>query len=388
MKHFFKEYTLLAMLVVLGRMVFGQEVIQNFGDLKIHDEGKIGFHQNLINTGDFSDNLGLAGFFNENSLSISGTQEPIFFDLEVMVENGLFLDTGVGIENNLNFILGDVRTPRTDTSIELNFMGEAFYTGESDFSKVDGTVVFSNKKSFLFPIGDAEDLRPLLFEADEVVSRAHAAYYFESPEFSPSLSSSFPTTEKEDGLEVSNLEFWHITALAEASVTISWNSRSDMASVTNDVLSIIVVGWNKETNQWESLGAQAVSGSLDEGFVQSFSFTSNDYEIVTLGSTSSIKKEPEETSFANYLISPDGDGANDVLIINNIFENNRLQIYNRRGVLVFDKLDYSDEFNGFSTNPITVGQRKRLPVGVYYYIVTDRDTNEKFQGFLYLTKKK
>ena len=86
-------------------------------------------------------------------------------------------------------------------------------------------------------------------------------------------------------------------------------------------------------------------------------------------------------------ISPNGDGNNDFLVIENIPPNNRLQIYNRYGALVFEQEDYVNEFNGVSTNRITLGKGNKLPAAVYFYVVTDTDSDEKFQGFLYLASE-
>ena len=39
-----------------------QTAFHNFGNVQIHDQGQIGFHIDLINDGDFDENLGLSKY--------------------------------------------------------------------------------------------------------------------------------------------------------------------------------------------------------------------------------------------------------------------------------------------------------------------------------------
>ena len=48
-----------------------QEALHNYGNLKIHDNGAMGFHHDLINDGTTDDNRGLAGFYSNNDIVIS-----------------------------------------------------------------------------------------------------------------------------------------------------------------------------------------------------------------------------------------------------------------------------------------------------------------------------
>jgi gliding motility-associated-like protein len=74
-----------------------------------------------------------------------------------------------------------------------------------------------------------------------------------------------------------------------------------------------------------------------------------------------------QLSFANG-ITPNGDGANDVWVIDNIhkFPNNQVEIYNRWGELLFQAKDYQNNWDG-------TYKGKPLPVGTYYYLVDLHD---------------
>ena len=73
-------------------------------------------------------------------------------------------------------------------------------------------------------------------------------------------------------------------------------------------------------------------------------------------------------------LSPDGDGLNDVFIIEGLecYPNNTVQIVNRWGVIVFDAAYYdnvNNVFRGFSDGRSTISRNEKLPTGDYWYIL-------------------
>ena len=99
--------------------------------------------------------------------------------------------------------------------------------------------------------------------------------------------------------------------------------------------------------------------------------------------------------------SPNGDGLNDVFIIDSIDEitcypENTVEIYNRWGILVFETSNYnntSNAFDGTSRGRTTVNKSDGLPTGTYFYIINYKslDGNNVMQsnkkdGYLYLSK--
>jgi gliding motility-associated-like protein len=76
---------------------------------------------------------------------------------------------------------------------------------------------------------------------------------------------------------------------------------------------------------------------------------------------------------SSLVITPNGDGANDQLVINciNEFPNNRLQVFNRWGQLVFERQNYDNTWGG------TDRGGNVLPEGAYYFVLeyTDPDRN-------------
>ena len=363
-----------------------QTALYNSGSIRIHDQGQLGFHTNLINDSTFDENLGLAGFYGTTTLTVSGAFEPIFFDVEIANNNHLLLQTGINTINNTNFIIGNITTPRNQTNIFYNFLQDAFYVGEGDISKVDGYVTITDQQNFTFPVGDEQQLRPLILNSDSANTLAKCAYFLENPNNPSTFNTSFDTEKKPRNLgAISTLEFWRLEGTIPSTISISWNERSDMAAMTDDVNTIIPVGWSKSSSQWVNLGGSAI-GDLSQGFVTSFSFVPDDYEIITLGN---LGVPTELLTLENYFISPNGDGTNDFLIIPELEQspNNTLRVYDRHGLKVFQMDNYTNEFNGFSNiDNFVINRKKGLPAGVYFYIVSMDDLDLNFQGFLYLAR--
>ena len=77
-------------------------------------------------------------------------------------------------------------------------------------------------------------------------------------------------------------------------------------------------------------------------------------------------------------ISPNGDGDNDIFDLSNL-NVQRLQIFNRYGIEVFSKINYSNEWIGKSNSG------EELPDGTYYFVVTFASGKNK-TGWVYINK--
>ena len=373
-------------LVLVGLVTQAQTALYNSGNLRIHDQGQIGFHTHLINDGSFDDNLGLAGFYGSTAISVSGAFIPVLFDIEILNDAEVQLQTSVNVLNNANFVTGNFSSSRAQTAISLNFVQNAFSAGESDISKVDGYVSITDIPSFNFPVGDATQLRPLILNSNSSNALAKCAYFFEDPN-NPSTFTPFNTEIRPRTIAgISTLEFWRLEGAVPSTISLSWNARSDMASLVTEIKQITLMGWSKSANSWLSLGNLAVSGDLSSGFISSETFVPDDYEIITFGSLA----EPEDIlTLDNYLLTPNGDGINDVLEIPEMEQspNNSIMIYDRNGLKVFDMVNYTNEFGGVSNvNNLVINREQGLPEGIYFYVISLDDLGLNYQGFLYLER--
>lgn len=370
-----------------------QNALYNSGNIRIHTNGNLGFHTNFINETTFDQDQGLVGFYGNDIIQVSGSISPTILDAEFMVSNNVFLQNSVNVTNNVNFIEGNVLTPQNDLTINLNFLATGFFTGENNTAKVSGFAAVTDRSFFNFPVGDQDQLRPLILESEASTSLAICAYFFENPSNPTSIQETFDVNEKvRDIGTVTNKEFWIIQSDVTATVTISWNERSDLGSIPNtDPEEIIVVGWSKSANQWVVIGNSALSGDINQGFITSQPFVPSDFAAITFGTI----PLPTDTfavnnpTLGNYFLSPNGDGTNDFLVIEGMSEspNNSLRIFNRFGQKVFEKINYIDEFTGVSnTGSVIFSQHIGLPEGVYYYLVILDDLELEYQGILFLDR--
>jgi gliding motility-associated-like protein len=367
-----------------------QTAFANLGNIQIHDGGKIGFHTNLINDGNFDTNEGMAGFYNEDkSLSVSGTNEAIFNNVEVAVNDNLELYTSLGVKNNFSFINGNVVTPRNDLNVSLDFINYNVYSGESDFEYVDGYAASNNEGEFVFPIGDNDELRPMIIPAQTANTIYEGAYFKENPNNPTTFDEQFDTTKKINLLEnINTSEFWDLNGTEETDIVLTWNVSSKIRNITKDIENLRVVGWDKDEKEWKDLGAVEKQGDLDNGWVKSNKFIPEDYEIITIGAD--FRQVLGEVTFAthNYGFSPNGDGLHDTFTIEGIDlrPNNTLKVYNRWGALVYQKDNYNNTWDGTSENKLTIKKANGLPVGVYFYVLYLRDENKKWTGYIYLNR--
>jgi gliding motility-associated-like protein len=75
---------------------------------------------------------------------------------------------------------------------------------------------------------------------------------------------------------------------------------------------------------------------------------------------------------APNVITPNGDGVNDQLKFQYLefFSGNTLEIYNRWGNRVFEKINYSNDWNGAKMNE-----------GTYYYVLSVKELDKVYRGF-------
>ncbi|MBD0779040.1 gliding motility-associated C-terminal domain-containing protein [Maribacter sp. ANRC-HE7] len=103
---------------------------------------------------------------------------------------------------------------------------------------------------------------------------------------------------------------------------------------------------------------------------------------------------PEEEVEVFNVLTPNGDGVHDVLVIGGLqnYPDNSLKIYNRWGVLVYTTRAYNTNgnvFDGTSEGRVTVEKDNKLPVGTYFYILDYVDVTGKtitLSGYIYINR--
>ena len=376
------------MVLFYGLTGFGQDAVHNYGNMQVHETATMGFHLDVINNGTFNQNQGLVGFYNENTLTLSGTSNPVLYDTEIAVENGFYIENTLGVLHNANLVSGTIFTPRTAYATTLSYITDSFYNGESDINMVNGYAAILGKETFTFPVGENGKLRPLTILSESINDYARSGYFNEDPNSPSIFGTSFNTDEvAEEFLSVSTQEFWQLEGEISSRVTLTWDDQSAVSLLGEFITDIKVVGWSILRKQWENLGNTDIQGSMEMGSITSDSFIPNDYEIITIGGNNDLLETFNQIKLDNYYMTPNGDGINDRLVIEGIENspNNTLQIFDRYGILVYSKQNYYNEFDGMSNRESVISKGSGLSSGIYFYIITLNDLQQKHQGYLYLS---
>ncbi len=96
-------------------------------------------------------------------------------------------------------------------------------------------------------------------------------------------------------------------------------------------------------------------------------------------------RKTKEFSY-NLLLTPNGDGINDRLEIESLsqYPDNEIYIYNKWGIQVFHMKHYDNHWGGDNHNGFSLGGRKLLPVGTYYYLLLSKGS-KALSGFIELS---
>ena len=373
------------LILLASPCLLAQPALHHYGDMRLHPGATVGLHTSFVNDGPFEQTAGLVGLYGAEEMRIDGGFAPVFQDIEIMREPDVTLGVSFSVAGNLNFMQGDFVTDRGLPGIFVTLLQDAFTVGEGNASKVNGYATVLNRDRMVFPVGDAFQYRPLTLEG-AVFPIAKCAYFREDPN-NPSVFPPFRTDLKPRNIKlVSTAEFWRLEGSSTGQVTLNWNAESNLPAIADELTEIVLVGWYKSEGRWVELGTRSTAGDLDNGFAISEPITPDDYDILTFAS---LAEPQERLTLDNYFLSPNGDGINDVLIIEGLeaSPNNNLQIYDRNGLKVFEMDNYTDQFSGTSNlDGLVFNAEKGLPEGVYFYLVQLFDLGLEYQGFLFLDR--
>ena len=86
--------------------------------------------------------------------------------------------------------------------------------------------------------------------------------------------------------------------------------------------------------------------------------------------------------------SPNGDGVNDLFVINCLhnYPNNKLEVYNRWGNMVYEMRGYANDWDGTSNGRSVYNGSDKLPAGTYYYVLDLGDGTKPTTGWIYINR--
>ncbi len=361
---------------------------ENTASGNMFNDGALFIYANFNNDGAFDFlNQGLTTFQGNAFQAITGTSESFMFDVlfsnaSEAVPFGLYGQ--LNVSNEATFEEGIVDNDSNGGI--FTFQPNAFHSNTSDISHVNGQVVKLGDQEFEFPIGDEG-----YFRAAEISAPVEVAATFNGQYFLSDSNIRYDHSSKQGVIEqIDNTEYWVVNRTDGASnivLTLSWDTDTSPSFITSaNPNDIHIVRWDTTQNLW-----------VDEGGIPNPSeekvstiLPLENYGIFTLAVVNSEAQFDGDLVMYNA-ISPNGNDMNDYFKIEGIdrFPNNRVSIFNRWGVEVFNTRGYNESdnvFRGFSDGRITMQRGERLPTGTYYYILEyeyEGRTIEK-SGYLYI----
>ena len=315
---------------------------------------------------------------------ITGNSLASFYNIEFDSElngNAFDLKNNIDISGLAHFKNGIVKVDPTKNAITsvsngmVTFLAGARHENVGNHSYIEGAVEKKGNDRFEYPIGHKEYFRPAVISApDDILATIVGQYYLEDASF-------FTAHKKTTGVikVLNEKEYWRLEGNLKQPnmvvLSLDWNEETTPPELLkNPEEELHIVRWDAKQQLW-----------VDEGGVVDMSLkrVTTVAEIKDFGyfTLATVKKDwiIEGDVVIYNLVTPDGDGKNDYFIIDNInkYPNNRVEIYNRWGVKVYETTGYDPKgdgstnvFRGYSDGKITVDKNKKLPSGTYYYVVT------------------
>lgn len=327
---------------------------------------------------------------------ISGTQTAHFQN--VIFENTselvpFHLNTIINIGKNVEFKKGIIDADSYNG--KMVFEQNAFHTDASNLSFVDGKVENVGNLDFEFPVGDQFYFRPSYHDKGANANNVYTTqYFFEN------AGSLHPYSNKEDTiLSIDEAEYWNLTQDQGAekiilSLTLDMHTTPASFFVENPDTELAIVRWDDTTLKWVNEGGTTTDLLTGADYSKLVTTQVGGYGLFTIAI---VKKTitPDSDLIIYNAVSPNGDGINDSFYIKGIdkYPDNRVEIYNRWGVKVYDATSYNENdvmFKGYSDGRSTVKRGEGLPAGTYFYVLKYNKNNTIIEntGYLYIANDK
>ncbi|WP_264553965.1 gliding motility-associated C-terminal domain-containing protein [Flavobacterium sp. N2038] len=392
----------------------------NLGDLSIAPNAQFAtlFDFDNKSSGDFlidGDFITYADFNNDGLVTYStisngksffvGTQEQLIKGLQIAhFQNIIFdnvsslvpfhLSTSIEIGNNAAFKNGIIDADSYNG--KMIFDENAFHSNASNLSFVDGEVENLGNLEFEFPIGDDVYFRPSYHNKAVNESNIYTTQYlFET------AGILYPYTSKEESiLSIDEVEYWNVIqdqGSEKIVLSLTLDTRTTPASFfeENADTELAIVRWDDTASKW--INEKGVTTDLLTGadYTKMITTQVTGYGLFAIAIVKKKHIVPDHDITVFNAISPNGDGINDSFYIKGIdkYPENRVEIYNRWGVKVYDADSYNESdvmFKGYSDGRDTVNRNAGLPSGTYFYILKYKKGNETISktGYLYISSDK
>ena len=264
----------------------------------------------------------------------------------------------------------------------VSFASNSQWENADHNAHVDGNVY--NPQSFQFPSGHNNILQQL------AISQASGVDYLEIDYRQTAHNDLAPNAQV---LKIHPQHYWSINnATGNAKVSLSWNafSKLDVLLEERGLEALSIAGY--KNGDWELLPSTLDSANTNSELVGNIisdnTINLSDYSALALALGLVVidggggETDTEVLNVAEG-ISSNGDGVNDVWMIQNIekYPQAQVYVYNRLGREVYRALNgYNNDWRGNFE-----GNADLLPSGPYFYTIDlDNDGKVDMQGWLYI----
>ncbi len=348
------------------------------------NDGKVGFTSSNLN--------GCTYFQGALEQFIEGSEQSDFQNVvfnNTAVYSPFNLGTVISVNNKAKFENGIVNADGFHGLMIFN--ENAIHQNVRDESFVDGEVQKKGNANFEFPVGSGIYFRPSYHTVGSSLQNVYTTQYFHK-----NSNDLFSHSQKDNIIEsINNKEYWKVTRDSGSEkivLNLTLDNRTTPASFFNagTDFEVVITRWDQTAGKWINEGgvtSDPLAGKVYEKLVTA---QVSGYGIFTTALIKKTNPEPEEVVIYNA-ISPNDDGINDSFLIEGIdkYPDNKVEIYNRWGVKVYDANSYNESdvmFRGYSDGRVTIKRGDKLPAGTYFYILKYNNGKKEIEkaGYLYI----
>lgn len=390
-----------------GAIVYSEDYVRNENLGTFDNSGDIYLEGDWINNGNntalISSSPGrvtMTGGYQQ----ITGTDLTRFYNLRLdggATQKEMLIDAET--ENELDLMNAELQTNNNTMFVtNSNTNAIVWNTGYVSSRDLGGYLsrTTNSTNTYVYPVGDnllsgiyrAVELTPTASNNNTYAVRLASvdATYDNSGTSASGAVGGFDRTVKSGLLDEINSSFYHNIIRTAGTDPVNADVYYYMSDGDFDGMA----QWYATSSQWETtqFTNTSTTGATNIGNPNMVSSLNalNDFshDVFAL-------YELNKTIIIPQFISPNGDDKNDVLTIENIqfYPENKLQVFNRYGNLVYEKEGYNNDWDGSANvskgvNVIFQGNgSKPLPSGTYFYILDlGVDGLEPYNGYVQIHK--
>lgn len=364
-------------LIKVSSLGFSQSLTNNGATISIKENTTFSVGENatnngtIINNGDFlisgawvnngTYNAGIGQFtLNSSGEQIVNHNDQSFDRLVIRGGGTKVFQADITVIENLDLQDGVLVS---QNGAKMVISENAQITGGSETAYIAGPLFLYTTGTTFYPIGTIDTYLPVTLESsDDIGSLVGLAA------LSPNPISSFNIKQSD---EIAANLAWQLELSSGSLSNTTITLPTDNASFIQNIENTVIMQAANSNSPYTSLGLSTYSGTASQGTVTSETPVSG--TIFTLGyltNGSESLTSLSEIEVVNAVTPATQDGRHDFLRIINIeeFPANSVNIYNRRGDLVFEMNGYNNQDRIFVGNSNVNGTRE-LDDGTYFYAI-------------------